>query len=396
MTLLETDLERCNRWVDKASVLLGGKPDAESLKAMYSQAPRIRTKESRVIKTRLDRAVQWEAEAQTFLARVGSTSSAMYYDELVNLVAKGKELPVKLAGLARFESWLVKSNQWLARAEKLFCKKGNTVPLAKLLAVPEPSAYRAHLKILRERKQAEVKQSDPKYCVCRSGIAGFMVCCELCEGWYHGRCVGFTETMSKAGARFICPGTCAKTRRPKIDAVQKLLAAATKLEIKHNVVRAVEDALAAGRRWDELVDSTLARPDSSVGDLRELLIRGDSLELARVERTKRLATRIDELEGAEVGGAVEICTCGRSADSDPDRIHCHNCQIWYHWECVGLDKNDAESMDVYTCPKCLAGEKPERLYCICKQPYTDESEDMIECSKCSDWFHLDCVWIALG
>eukprot|EP00126_Sphaerothecum_destruens_P001346 Sdes_comp14134_c0_seq1m3391 len=32
----------------------------------------------------------------------------------------------------------------------------------------------------------------------------------------------------------------------------------------------------------------------------------------------------------------------------------------------------------------------EQLYCLCKKPY-DASQAMIECSKCFDWFHAQCI-----
>lgn len=28
---------------------------------------------------------------------------------------------------------------------------------------------------------------EAKYCVCRRGVSGFMLQCELCKDWFHGR-----------------------------------------------------------------------------------------------------------------------------------------------------------------------------------------------------------------
>ena len=37
-----------------------------------------------------------------------------------------------------------------------------------------------------------------------------------------------------------------------------------------------------------------------------------------------------------------------------------------------------------------ASEEPElKLYCICRT--ADESKPMIECEKCEEWYHFECV-----
>ncbi len=40
-------------------------------------------------------------------------------------------------------------------------------------------------------------------------------------------------------------------------------------------------------------------------------------------------------------------------------------------------------------------EVDDRLYCICHKPYNAETDDddMIECDRCDNWFHLLCVKI---
>ena len=32
----------------------------------------------------------------------------------------------------------------------------------------------------------------------------------------------------------------------------------------------------------------------------------------------------------------------------------------------------------------------EKLYCICREPY-DDTRDMVECTNCGEWYHLDCL-----
>ncbi|KAH3824093.1 hypothetical protein DPMN_125921 [Dreissena polymorpha] len=49
---------------------------------------------------------------------------------------------------------------------------------------------------LRARELCFLKevQDKPLYCMCRGVDDGsFMVACDVCEEWFHGKCVGVTE-----------------------------------------------------------------------------------------------------------------------------------------------------------------------------------------------------------
>ena len=49
---------------------------------------------------------------------------------------------------------------------------------------------------LRERNMEKMNQpeSEAKYCVCRKEGTGFMLQCELCRDWFHGRYSQFSRT----------------------------------------------------------------------------------------------------------------------------------------------------------------------------------------------------------
>ena len=51
------------------------------------------------------------------------------------------------------------------------------------------------------------------HCQC-SVITRFMICCDRCEEWFHGDCVGITEArgrlMERNGEDYICPNCTAK------------------------------------------------------------------------------------------------------------------------------------------------------------------------------------------
>uniref|UniRef100_G3P6J1 Death inducer-obliterator 1 n=1 Tax=Gasterosteus aculeatus TaxID=69293 RepID=G3P6J1_GASAC len=84
---------------------------------------------------------------------------------------------------------------------------------------------------------------DPNalYCICRQKHnKRFMICCDRCEEWFHGDCVGITEArgrlMERNGEDYICPNCTAKKNQ--------VLSAGTSAE-KTDVSLAAVQALAA-------------------------------------------------------------------------------------------------------------------------------------------------------
>ena len=55
-------------------------------------------------------------------------------------------------------------------------------------------------------------EDDPNrlWCICREPHNNrFMICCDKCEDWFHGKCVGITRGMGRElelkGLEWICP-----------------------------------------------------------------------------------------------------------------------------------------------------------------------------------------------
>jgi histone demethylase JARID1 len=46
----------------------------------------------------------------------------------------------------------------------------------------------SELRVENLKKRAN-DAGDMKYCICRRGISGFMLQCELCKDWFHGMCI---------------------------------------------------------------------------------------------------------------------------------------------------------------------------------------------------------------
>ncbi|XP_028409245.1 CXXC-type zinc finger protein 1-like [Dendronephthya gigantea] len=61
--------------------------------------------------------------------------------------------------------------------------------------------------------ESETSDDENIYCVCRGPDDGrFMICCDACDEWYHGECVGMDESECKDHAESDVPYICTLCR----------------------------------------------------------------------------------------------------------------------------------------------------------------------------------------
>ncbi|KPI94969.1 PHD finger protein 3 [Papilio xuthus] len=109
------------------------------------------------------------------------------------------------------------SKQYVNR--KLSTRKQETIPL-----VEEPSA---------ESQESLNSEDDPNrlWCICKQPHNNrFMICCDSCQDWFHGKCVNITKAMGQQmedqGIEWRCPN-CVKSIKTKTN---KVAAAAKNVE----------------------------------------------------------------------------------------------------------------------------------------------------------------------
>ena len=118
-------------------------------------------------------------------------------ERLIDRARKGR---VKYTRLPVLEARIYDAQQWIKRVEFAFVKKTHAVRLARILEATGGAADLVRVRNERERNLANEDRANTVYCVCRSrGTNGFMICCELCGGWFHGRCVSFAQRFADAG-----------------------------------------------------------------------------------------------------------------------------------------------------------------------------------------------------
>jgi len=102
------------------------------------------------------------------------------------------------------------------------------------------------------------------------------------------------------------------------------------------------------------------------------------------------------------GAPAGFCFCNYG-DSGT-MIECSKCDDWFHDECLGLSESEVNDIRTFYCPKCTDKDRTLKIdyfrnppqpqnyemYCLCGGP---ENGAMIECYKCNDWFHDDCLGV---
>ncbi|KAJ1638547.1 hypothetical protein T492DRAFT_833661 [Pavlovales sp. CCMP2436] len=85
------------------------------------------------------------------------------------------------------------------------------------------------------------------------------------------------------------------------------------------------------------------------------------------------------------------CLCKQPFDNRP-MIQCEGrCEGWFHSDCVNI--SEVELHGSYFCAGCTAkGWLREPSYCVCEQPWANRF--MLECSRCTAWFHGSCVRVS--
>lgn len=100
------------------------------------------------------------------------------------------------------------------------------------------------------------------------------------------------------------------------------------------------------------------------------------------------------MERHDINLSIEHCTCQKIFDASKLYIQCELCARWYHGDCVGVAEQTILGLEHWSCEECI--EEQERvkdqpaLYCVCQKPY-DDTKFYVGCDSCQGWFHPECV-----
>lgn len=243
----------------------------------------------------------WELHMKQVLEGGGKPT----YSELVELQSQGRASSIRSSLVHELDFVLSVTQHWLHRCTAVMARR-SAQSLNCCLEAMAASVQRAQeqmeaqlRKLQEERSQGQKgQQADPNaagpggssyeeneqelLCVCQQpyNVDTAMISCDVCEDWYHLRCVGMTQTAAKSMKKYTCPVCVAlkgnaepldaalaknwKTLRPGRNDVAQLLVEASTLpcvlEEQHQIVC----LLAAYDRWLGSVETIARGHEASV------------------------------------------------------------------------------------------------------------------------------------
>ena len=96
------------------------------------------------------------------------------------------------------------ARSWANRVKKLDIEEGATNANEVQDLIDEHDDLLLELPDELERLQEAMKG----YCICRRAYSGFMIGCDECEEWYHGSCVGISESRADRFDKYACIRCC--------------------------------------------------------------------------------------------------------------------------------------------------------------------------------------------
>ncbi|XP_027624761.1 lysine-specific demethylase 5C isoform X7 [Tupaia chinensis] len=285
------------------------------------------------------------AKARAWIADVDEIQNGDHYpclDDLEGLVAVGRDLPVGLEELRQLELQVLTAHSWREKASKTFLKKNSCYTLLEVLCPcadagsdstkrsrwmeKELGLYKSDTELLglsaqdlrdpgsvivafKEGEQKEKEgilqlrrtnsakpsplassataSSAASICVCGQVPAGVgALQCDLCQDWFHGRCVSVPRLLSSPrpsptsspllawwewDTKFLCP-LCMRSRRPRLETILALLVALQRLPGRPPEGEALQCLTERAISWQGRARQALASEDVTalLGRLTEL------------------------------------------------------------------------------------------------------------------------------
>lgn len=117
-----------------------------------------------------------------------------------DILATGEKLNVNCHELKTLRAALRTTRGWCNRVKRCNVDQGSIHVSTVKNLIKEHQSFLIEmpeeLSLLRQAKQ--------NYCICRRPYEGFMIGCDECEEWYHGTCIGISESRADRVDKYVC------------------------------------------------------------------------------------------------------------------------------------------------------------------------------------------------
>ena len=143
-----------------------------------------------------NKALEWRDATAKLLKR----DEKMCRQDAKNLMEEGEKLGFTCDEMKVLRNALRAARNWTNRVKRCKVESGSTNANAIQGLIDE------HDSLILEMPEelSRLKQAMQCYCICRRPYSGFMIGCDECEEWYHGSCIGLSESKADKFDKYVC------------------------------------------------------------------------------------------------------------------------------------------------------------------------------------------------
>ncbi|XP_033271847.1 lysine-specific demethylase 5B isoform X3 [Orcinus orca] len=235
MARLQELLTVSEHWDDKARSLLKARPrhSLNSLATVVKEIEEIPAylPNGAALKDSVQRARDWLQDVEALQA--GGRVPVL--DTLIELVTRGRSIPVHLNSLPRLESLVAEVHVWKECAANTFLTENSSYSLLEMATLGE--ARLREMEALQSLRQANegkllspVQDVEMKVCLCQKAPAAPMIQCELCRDAFHTGCVA-VPSIAQGPRIWLCPH-CRRSEKPPLEKILPLLASLQRIRVR--------------------------------------------------------------------------------------------------------------------------------------------------------------------
>ncbi|XP_048409588.1 lysine-specific demethylase 5B-like isoform X3 [Stegostoma tigrinum] len=281
-----------------------------------------------VLKEAVQKARSWLEEVEIFQ----SSDEHPPVETLIELVTRGRAIPVRLDPLPQLESLLADVESWRECAAKTFLRKNSTCSLYEALCPRSDicaTGFRKKMKKSKESSQngkgkvpklqsvasfnearlkemesfrslqtansmkflSDVDCVETKVCVCQKTATGSMLQCELCKDWFHSSCVSMVNAHH-GELPWLCP-LCQRSEKPSLEQILPLLTTVQKIPVRLPEGEALNYVFERAVNWQHRTEQLLSRDEFRLAQITSQVAiqawQGMTKQMAATELEKRVA-----------------------------------------------------------------------------------------------------------
>ena len=199
LDIILQERERYNSWCRMATGAIDEqKLSVEALLELYKQSTTfsIQCDTIRKVRRLQQSACEW---IQSTGERLANGEKFLLQDAKA-IVDEGEKLGVSFKELRVLRNGLKAANGWATRVKRCRPESGSTNVKSVMALLKEHDTLIIELPDEVRKLQKSLKN----YCICRRPYDGFMIGCDTCDDWFHGPCIGVSETKAGKVDKYIC------------------------------------------------------------------------------------------------------------------------------------------------------------------------------------------------